>query len=218
MTTQALQVRRATIEDLPRLIELWKVENLPVQELEKQFKEFQVAEDGEKLVGAVAMRVEGKDGLLHSEVFAQAEHADSLREKLWERARMIAGNHGLYRIWSQMEAPYWKSAFQEVPAEAASRLPPAFANDRPWRFLQLKDEAALNVSLDKEFALFREAEREDVAKLFRQARVFKVAAVVLGVGVFVLVIIWAVMFLKARAQMKPSGGIAPEIQVVEAAR
>ena len=40
----------------------------------------------------------------------------------------------------------------------------------------------------------------------------------LVVGVFVLVIIWAVMFLKARAQMKPSGSIAPEIQVVEAAR
>ena len=164
------------------------------------------------------MQVIGKDGLLHSEVFAHADQADSLREKIWERARMIAGNHGLYRIWCQMEAPYWTSAFQEASAEAVAKLPPAFANDRPWRLLQLKDEAALNVSLDKEFALFREAEREQVAKLFRQARVFKVAAVVLGVGVFVMVIIWAVMFVKARNQLKPTGSIPPEIQIVEAAR
>ena len=218
MTTQALQVRRATIEDLPRLQELWKTENLPVQELEKHFNEFQVLAEHDKLVGGVAMQVAGKDGLLHSEFFAQPEQADSLREKLWERARMIAGNHGLYRVWSQMEAPYWKSAFQDASAEALAKLPPAFANDRPWRYLQLKDEAALNVSLDKEFALFREAEREQVAKLFRQARVFKVAAIVLGVAVFVMVIIWAIMFAKAHQRIKPSGALQPKILVVQAAR
>ena len=216
MMTQALQVRRATIEDLPQLVELWKTEQLPVQSLEKHFKEFQVVEEGGKLTGAVALLVTGGDGLLHSEVFAHPEQADSLREKLWERARMIAANHGLFRLWTQMAAPYWKAAFGEPPPEMLAKLPAAFPQeDKPWFFVQLKDEAAVAVSLDKEFALFREAEREHTDKLFRQARLLKTLAVVLGIGVFALVVIWAVMFFKAQQRMKQGGAAAPEIQVVE---
>jgi N-acetylglutamate synthase-like GNAT family acetyltransferase len=213
--TQALQVRRATIEDLPQLMALWKAEGLPVQILEKRFNEFQVVQEGEKLIAALAMQVAGKDGLVHSEVFAHPEQADSQREKLWERLQTISANHGLYRVWSQMDAPFWKSTFQEPAENLKSKLPAKFANDKEgWRVLQLKDEEALNVSLDKEFALFREAEREEVNKLFRQARVLKILAVILGIAVFVLVVIWAVMFIQAQKRLKPMGGVAPEIRLV----
>ena len=47
----AIQIRRATLDDLPRLIELWALERLPVSDYERRFKEFQVAQgaDGEIL-------------------------------------------------------------------------------------------------------------------------------------------------------------------------
>jgi hypothetical protein len=216
MTTQALHVRRATIEDLPQLVELWKAEELPVQDLEKHFNHFQVIDDGGKLAGAVAMQIVGGDGVLHSEVFAQPEQADSLREKLWERVRMIAGNHGLFRLWTQMDAPFWKSALHAASDEWAKRAPQVFAkDDAPWLLLTLRDEAAVSVSLDKEFALFREAEREETARLFRQARVLKIAAAILGVGLFILVIVWAVLFLQAQKTIK-GGALTPEMRVADA--
>jgi hypothetical protein len=164
------------------------------------------------------MQIAGGDGLLHSEFFAHPEQADTLREKLWERAKMIAGNHGLFRIWTQMDAPFWKSALQPASEEWSKKVPAALANDNAgWLLLTLRDEAVVSVSLDKEFALFREAEREETEKLFRQAKVLKIAAAVLGVGVFILVIIWAVMFFKAQRTLK-QGGAEPEIRMVEGPR
>ena len=87
MTTPNPQVRRATIEDLPNLVELWRQENLPAPDLEKRFKEFQIIEGaGGELAAAVGLQVAGLEARLHSEVFAHAEQADALRELLWERA------------------------------------------------------------------------------------------------------------------------------------
>src|SRR5687768_5666141 len=123
MTTQTVQVRRATIEDLPQLVELWQAEQLSVADCEQCFKEFQVVEEGGKVTGALALQISGGEGLLHSEAFAHPEQADALREKLWERARMIACNHGLFRVWTQLTVPYWKSTFQESSAEQVTKVP-----------------------------------------------------------------------------------------------
>ena len=69
MTAQNLQVRRATIEDLPKLAALWTAEGLPVGNLEKRFKEFQLVqtEDGAEVLGAVGLQLVGNEGRLHSE-------------------------------------------------------------------------------------------------------------------------------------------------------
>jgi N-acetylglutamate synthase-like GNAT family acetyltransferase len=205
MTTPNLQVRRATVEDLPKLAPLWKAENLPCDDLEKRFKEFQVIEgpDG-KLLGALGFQLAGLEGRLHSEVFAQPEQGDALRERFWERAQVLAGNHGLVRIWTQLSAPFWNTnGFRPASSDLLSKLPQAFAGSAPpWLFLQLKDETALSISLDKEFALFKEAEKEQTQKLFRQARVLKGIAGAIAVLVFVLVIVWAIMFFKAQARLR----------------
>src|SRR5262249_43479573 len=67
MTTPNQQVRRATIEDLQKLIVLWQQEGLPWQELEKRFKEFQVVEGEEsELLGTVGLQISGHEGCLHS--------------------------------------------------------------------------------------------------------------------------------------------------------
>src|SRR5688572_8151548 len=98
MSTPQLQVRRATIDDLPKLAALWRDENLDVADLEKRFKEFQVVEGpGGEILGALGLQISGQEGRLHSEVFSLPEQADIVREKLWERAQILVNNHGLVR-------------------------------------------------------------------------------------------------------------------------
>src|SRR5947207_14554276 len=102
VSTQALQVRRATVDDIPKLNTLWRQENLPCQDLEGRFKEFQVIENGSGgIAGAVGLQVSGQEGRLHSEVFEDFGQADTLRRSLWERVRTVAQNHGLVRVWTQ---------------------------------------------------------------------------------------------------------------------
>ena len=201
MSTPELQVRRATIDDLAKLAPLWRAEGLPSQDLEKRFKEFQIlaGPDGE-IAGAIGLQIGGQEGRLHSEVFAQPEQADALRAQLWERLQIVANNHGLLRLWTQFDTPYWRSAgFTPASAEFAARLPANFVvSDRPWSFVQLRAEAASTVSLDKEFAMFKEAERERTERMFRQARVLKMVAAVVAIGVLCLVILWAFYFMRLR--------------------
>jgi N-acetylglutamate synthase-like GNAT family acetyltransferase len=200
------QVRRATIDDLPKLVPLWRAEGLPADDLEKRFKEFQVLEGpGGQVLGGVGLQISGQEGRLHSEAFAHPEHADELRPKLWERVRLISNNHGLVRLWTQLESPFWhQTGFNAASTELIARLPSAFVGDphRSWTFYQLRGEGAATVSLDKEFAMFREAERERTEKIFRQARVLKLIAALLAVAVLGLVIFWAVMFFNLQRKRR----------------
>jgi len=206
MSNSTLQVRRATIDDLPKLLPLWQKENLPVQELESRFKEFQVIENAEGgIAGAIGLQVSGKDGRLHSEAFEDFGQADSLRAVLWDRVRTVAQNHGLVRVWSQFTSPYWRTiGFDAASNELLTKLPNNFGADRtPWACVKLREDNSATVSLDKEFALFRESEKETTAKMLRQARVLKIVAGVIAFLVFVLVLAWAVMFFKL--QKHPPG-------------
>src|SRR5574341_960854 len=160
-----VQVRRATIEDLPKLIELWRQERLTPADLEKRFKEFQVAAapDGEVL-GAVGLQVAGKEGFLHSEVFSRFDLAETLRDQLWQRVQVIARNFGLVRVWTQFATPFWRQTLRPATPEELAKLPAAFAAlAQPWLVAQLREESTLP-GIDQEFALFREAERERTEK------------------------------------------------------
>ena len=204
MSTQP-QVRRATIDDLAKLAPLWRAEGLQAHDLEKRFKEFQLVEGpGGEVLGAVGLQIGGQEGRLHSEAFAHPEHADELRPKLWERVQMIANNHGLLRVWTQLESPFWHHiGFNTASGDLAARLPSAFVGDqRPWTFYLLRAEGAAVVSLDKEFAMFREAERERTEKIFRQAKVLKLIAALIAVAVLGLVIFWAVMFFNLQRKRR----------------
>ncbi len=204
MTTPNQQVRRATIEDLPKLIALWQQEHLASQDLEKRFKEFQVVEGaGGELLAALGLHVAGGEGRLHSEVFAHAEQADALRELFWERAQVLAQNHGLFRLWTQFSTPFWNHAgFRHPSPDVLAKLPPVFGGDpRPWQFLQLKEDAAAPVSIDKEFALFREMEKERTEKIFRQAKLLKLIAVVVVMVVFGLVAFLVLSWFRTRGQL-----------------
>src|SRR4051812_23341673 len=198
MTMPNQQVRRATVEDVSKLVHLWQQENLPWEHLEKRFKEFQVVEgqNGE-ILGAIGFHIIGQEALLHSEVFSSPEHSEYVREKLWERAQILAKNHGLFRVWTQFSAPFWRgNGFQAPKEETLLKLPAAFGSPQsPWLAIQLREDTGSIVSLDKEFALFKEAEREQTEKMFRQARTLKFIAAAIAILVATLVVVWAVYFL-----------------------
>lgn len=192
MTTASPQVRRANIEDLPQLVLLWKREQFDVADLEKRFKEFQVVDDGAGgLAGAMGLQVLGHEGCLHSEAFARHEQADALRQLFWDRAHVIAKNHGLVRLWTQFATPFWNQCgLRYAGAEELAKLPASFGGDtRPWRLEQLREETSGPPSVEKEFAMFREMERERTERVLRQAKTLKVVAVVIVlavVGVFAI--------------------------------
>ncbi len=203
MTTQNPQVRRATVEDVPKLAALWKAEGLPVPTLEKRFKEFQIIEGANAtLLGITGLEIAGLEGRLHSEAFTQPEQADALRALFWERFQVLAQNHGLVRIWTQFATPFWThSGFQVASADTLSKLPATFGTDpHPWRFLQLRNEPSHVPSIEKEFAMFKEMEQERTARLLRQAKVMKLIAAIVVMLVFVLVAFWIVTWYKTQGR------------------
>jgi N-acetylglutamate synthase-like GNAT family acetyltransferase len=214
MTMPNQQVRRATVEDVSKLVHLWQQENLPSQNLEKRFKEFQVVEGANgELLGAIGFQIIGQEALLHSEAFLLPEHAEFVREKVWERAQIMAKNHGLVRVWTQFNAPFWRgNGFQQPREEALQKLPTAFgAAESPWLMIQLLEDTAPAVSLDKEFAMFKEAEREQTERMFRQAKVLKFIAVGIALLVAVMVIVWAVYFLMVQRKISKRHAALPVV-------
>jgi len=187
MDVSSLVVRRATVDDLPQLIELWRQERLPWQELEKRVTEFQVADDGTGTVfGAVGLKIAHHEGQLHSEVFRQWELADQLRARFWQRVDTLAHNHALVRLWTQLSAPFWHGyGFQPPTVEILEKFPPVFGDHSgAWTVLTLRAEPP-PVDVEKEFNLFQEAERARTEKAFAQARLLKKIAIILAVLLFV---------------------------------
>ncbi len=203
MTTETPRVRRATIQDLPQLLSLWQTEGLPVRDLEKRFTEFQVVEgpDG-TLLGLLGMQIVGLEGRLHSEAFARAELADSLRALFWERIQVLAQNHGLVRVWAQFTTPFWyHNGFKVAGSDKLEKLPVAFGGDpHPWRYFQLKDDPSHLPSIEKEFAMYKEMEHERTERLLRQAKLMKMVAAVIVMAVFVLIAFWFVAWYKTQGQ------------------
>lgn len=185
------------------MVLLWRKEGLPVAELEKRFKEFQVIEAPEGgLAAAVGLQVVGTEGCLHHEAYARNEQADACRQLVWERAQVVAQNHGLVRLWTQFGTPFWNHCgFRHAGDDVLAKLPPAFARDpHPWQFMQLREEVTAPVSADKEFAMFRAMEKERTDAMLRQAKLLKVFAVLVVLVVLVVFAIGMFAWMKTRGQ------------------
>jgi N-acetylglutamate synthase-like GNAT family acetyltransferase len=184
-------VRRATTDDLEQLMVLWRAAALPTAELEKRFTEFQVAEDAEgRIIGAIALQVEGTDGKIHSETFSDFALSDTLRPLFWQRLETMARNHGLFRLWTAETAPFWK---KDAGFSAASGpVPEAFGPaPGPWLALQLKDESADPNLIEAQFLLFRQAEKAKRQKLLQSAAALKTV----GTGIAVLLFVFSILVL-----------------------
>lgn len=192
-------VRRATLDDLPQLMDLWKLEKLPAEVLEKRFTEFQIVTDSVgKIVGALGMQISDKQGKLHSELFPEYEYADQLRPLFWERLQMVAKNHGLARVWTQLNSPYWQTGdFHDASEEELALLPTQFSGQQiAWMTVALKEESAPIAAVEKEMAMFHEMERASTEKIFRQAKVFKYVAVTIAFGFLAWIAYWLFLIFR----------------------
>jgi hypothetical protein len=184
------------VDDLAQLAELWQSMQLPAAELEKQFTDFQVAEDGQgKLAAAIGLHIAGGHGRVHSEAFADFALTDTLRPALWERLQVVAQNHGLFRLWTEEAAPWWKkdAGFSPPSDELLQKLPEAYGpRHAAWLTLQLRDESADPAFFDKQIALLREAERVRREKLMRRGRALRIIGTV--ISALLLLFALAVLF------------------------
>ena len=169
---------------MAQLAELWQAAQLPAAELEKQFTDFQVAEDGQgKLAAAIGLHIEGGHGRVHSETFADFALTDALRPALWERLQVVAQNHGLFRLWTEEAAPWWKkdAGFSTPSDELLQQLPESYGpRHAAWLTLRLRDEAADLALLEKQIAMFKEAERVKREKLMRRGRALRIIGTVIS--------------------------------------
>ena len=200
-------MRRATTDDVEQLISLWRSAQLSASELDKRFTEFQVAESAEgKLLGAIGLKIVAHEGKIHSEAYADFALTDQLRPLLWERLQSVANNHGLFRVWTDEPAPFWKKncGFVEASADQIKILPSQFGKTpSPWLILQLKADRAAPNSLEAEFARLKEEEQQRTKKMFEQARIVKGIALGLVIVLFIFVVIGVFYLFRARSSLQP---------------
>ncbi len=199
MDSSNYRVRRATLDDLPQLTGLWQAMRLAAADLAKRITEFQVVEgpDG-KILGAIALQVAARQGRIHSEGFIDFSLADKLRPVLWERLQSVARNHGLLRLWTQEKAPFWSHCgLLPADAETMQKLPAVWrADNGEWLTLKLRDDLETVMSLDKEFAMFMESEKQNTARTFQKARILKMVATLIALAVLLLVLAGAFFVVK----------------------
>jgi N-acetylglutamate synthase-like GNAT family acetyltransferase len=184
--TSAIRIRRATIDDLPSLREIWTSMHLPSDALEKQLKEFQVAEFHGHVVGAIGIQFIAQAALLYCEGFSDFSVADAARELFWDRVETLAANHGVFRIWTQENSPFWsRLGFQPANSEILKRLPEQWnTGEGKWLTLQLKDEAAVEAALQGKFVGFMEAEKQETERVYEKAKMIKITVTIIGFLIF----------------------------------
>lgn len=204
MILSNLQVRRATVDDLPVLRRLWQEDSHPVEVLEKRLTEFQIVEtpDGEML-GAVGLQIQAPHGCIHTEVFPRPELAAELRPRLWSRVQALARNHGLVWLWVERgSAMFWlDQGFEAVGSDALQKLPASFLDrgGQHWLRLQLREEPSASLTIEQHLELFRQAQEDDTERLRRQVRTFRLLAGVVVLGLLGVIAWGAWLILRFRA-------------------
>jgi N-acetylglutamate synthase-like GNAT family acetyltransferase len=190
MNPQNLRVRRATVDDIATLRQTWEAMRFSPDDLEKRLTEFQVVENAAgEVVGAMGIQLSGQHALLHSEGYSDFGVADAARQLFWERIQTLASNHGVFRIWTQEQSPFWKHlGFQPPTAEISSRLPAGWKNesDGIWLTYRLKDEEAIAAALEKEFAPFMAGEKNETEKISEKARMINTFITIAGFAIGII--------------------------------
>jgi N-acetylglutamate synthase-like GNAT family acetyltransferase len=205
MSPPNLRIRRATTDDFQSLRGLWNSMRFPADELERRLTEFQVVETADgQIVGAIGFQIAGHHALLHSEGYTDFSVADTARQLFWERIQTIAAHHGVFRLWTQENSPFWaRWGFQPASAEIRERLPGEWKRSgEKWLTLQLKNEEAL-ATLEKELAAFKESEKQRTAEALDQARTLTTTITVIGFVVGIALIGLAVYLFVRRGLSLP---------------
>jgi N-acetylglutamate synthase-like GNAT family acetyltransferase len=181
-------VRRANLDDLEGLKQLWERTGMQVMDMERRLTEFQLVSslDGD-LKGVVALHVEGRQALLYGEAFVRPEEEDAYRPMLWERIKTLAKNHGVARVWTREEAPFWHqvAGFADAAAEVLQRLPVKFGDPHHrWLTAALRDDAVEAPSWEKEFEMFHQASRAGMEQEMAKARRLRAVVLTIALAIF----------------------------------
>ena len=173
-------------------------------DLGKRITEFQIAENAEsELLGAIGLELAQKQGRIHSEAFTDFALSDALRPMFWERLQSVATNHGLLRLWTQEQAPFWKQCgLANADEEAVQKVPAVWkTHGKNWLTLKLRDDPDAIVSADKEFAMFMEAERQRSLRTLQHAKILKVIAALVAFGVIAMALGGAFYLIRKRPNL-----------------
>ena len=199
MSPSDFQVRRATLQDLPVLRQLWQADQFKGHELERRFTEFQVVATARgELLGAIGLHLENHQGLLHAEVYRQPEHEEALRPHLWQRIQNVARNHGLHRLWTREKSPFWRRCGLQSAGEAdLARLPASFGDrNGEWLTLQLRDDLVSDRSVEQEFEVFKAEQEAAVRQALHRVRLLRFVALVVALAVLAIVGVGVWKFVK----------------------
>lgn len=207
MNSGNYRARRATTDDVAALLPLWQSAQIPsAKELDKRLTEFQVVENADgKLLGAIGLQIAGTEGKIHSEAYTDFALTDQLRPLLWERISTVAKNHGLFRLWTDEPAPFWKKdcGFVEPSTEVLQKFPAQFGKGgSTLRLVQLKEDRADPLSIDAEFDRFKAEEKLRNDKMFQQARMLQGMLRGFAVFLFIVVLIGIVYMLRTKANLQ----------------
>ena len=186
MNSNELCVRRATVEDLAALKAIWLSMRLPAETLESRLTEFQIVERAREVIGGIGFQTLGTAARLHSEGYSDFSVADAAREMFWGRIQKLAASHGVFRLWTQEDSPFWlHQDFQAPDEDALSRLPEDWKNlEGRWLTLELKNEAVINAAFKTQFAQLAAAEKRSADEIEAKARLMRLAIVIGGFTIF----------------------------------
>ncbi len=189
MSSPKLRIRRATTDDFQGLKLLWNSMRLPADELESRLTEFQVIESADgQIAGAIGLQIVRQHARLHSEAYADFSMADAARELFWERIQLIASHHGVFRLWTQENSPFWsRCGFRIVITESLVQLPEEWKRfGGKWYTLQLKNEEIITAAFEKHLAGFVDSGKEQAARVSEKARTLNTIIIVVCFGIFFL--------------------------------
>ena len=204
MSSSSYRVRRATLDDLPKLTDLWASMHFATDDLGKRITEFQIAENADsELLGAVGLELVQKQGRIHSEAFTDFSLSDTLRPMLWDRLQSVATNYGLLRLWTQEHAPFWKQCgLTKADDETVQKLPVVWkTHGANWLTLKLRDDLNAIVSADKEFVMFMEAEKQRSLRTMQHAKILKFIAALIAFGVIAIALGGAFYLIRKRPNL-----------------
>ena len=188
MNPKELRIRRATVDDLESLKSIWTTLHLPAEELEGRLTEFQVVEAGGQVIGAMGFEILGTGALIHNEAFLDYSLADAARELFLRRAESLAANHGVFRLWTREQSPFWTHAgFLPANSQTLARLPEAWKTaGGDWHTLELKNEEAVTTALENQFAGFMDTEKEKTGRVTEKAKTLNTFIMIAGFTIGIL--------------------------------
>ena len=195
----SMRVRRANVDDLPILKRLWEEMRLNPDTLESRLTEFQVVENLEsEVLGTIGILIQNQHALLHSEGYSDFSVADPARDLFWDRIQTLASNHGVFRLWTREQSPFWKKfGFHPANPEVLARLPASWQDEEPgiWLTHELKDETQINAALARHSDQLQAQEAIQLESISKKVRSLNLFITIAGFTIGVVGIAWAVYLM-----------------------